>query len=368
MAKKRKNLGKVKRYRHSYQTGKNIAMNIILWLLIVVCVGAGGYFLAPKIIDFGTSTWYSLTDGLGNFGSTSKEEVVPDATPEPTAEPTPSITPIAEVGVIDGIWADVSLSALTSDELIAETIGNLSAQGVTYVVVPLKDTSGYIHYASSLELAAASIASNTIDAAAVATAITEAGMIPVASIVAFQDSISVYQDRDMGIRYLGSDYMWLDNTADAGGKAWMNPYSTLALTFIGDVIEEVAALGYDQVVLSQVQFPKQVSSSQDFGETGGASRADAIANAIATWDARFADSDVILWYEYDYETCAVASTITGEVLPSSLGITNAILNLPLASEDDPNPDTSALAEISAAFTAGGSEHLVIAENGGADFY
>lgn len=367
MAKRRKNLGKVKRYRHSYQTGKSIVMNIILWVLIVVCVGAGGYFLAPKIIDFGTSTWYSLTDGIGNFGGDTQEEAAPEATPEPTAEPTPSVTPIAEVGVIDGTWADVSLSALTSEELIAQTISDLAAQGVTYVVVPLKDTSGYIHYASSLELAAASIASTCIDAAAVADAITAAGMIPVASLATFQDPISVYQDRDMGIRYLGSDYMWLDNTADAGGKAWMNPYSTLALTFIGDVIDEVVSLGYNQVVLSQVQFPSQISSSQDFGETGDASRADALRTAIATWDARFADADVVLWYEYDYATCLEDLNITGEA-PTSFGITNAILNLPLASEDDPDPDTSALAEIAEAFYAGGSEYLVIAENGGADFY
>ncbi len=366
MAKKRKNLGKVKRYRHSFQTGKNIALNIILWVLIVVGVGAGGYFLAPKIIDFGTSTWYSLTDGIGSL-STPQEEVLPEETPAPTAEPTPEPTPIAEVGVIEGTWADVSLSALTSPELIADTVSALTAQGVTYVVVPLKDTSGYIHYASGLEKAAGSIAANCIDAAAVATAITEAGMIPVASISTFQDPLSVYQDRDMGIRYQSTEYMWLDNTADAGGKPWLNPYATLAVDFIGDVVQEVADLGYAQVVLSQVQFPSQVSTSQYFGEVGTATRADALRSAIATWDARFASADLVLWYKYDYETCLEEATITGEV-PSSLGITNAIVSLPLATEEDPAPDTSALSEIADAFFAAGSEYLVVAENGTADFY
>ncbi len=368
MAKKKKSLGKVKRYQHSFRSGKSIAKNILLWIIIIVGVGAGGYFVAPRVIDFGTSTWYSLTEGI-TFGVQKDEpEPEPTLTPAPTAVPTPEVTPIAEVGIIDGTWADVSLSALTTPELIAETISALSAQGVTYVVVPLKDTSGYIHYASTLENAASSIASNCIDAAAVATAITEAGMIPVASIAAFQDPISVYQNRSMGIGYINTDYMWLDNTAEAGGKAWMNPYSEIAITFIGDIIAEIAALGYDQVVLSDVEFPKQVSSSQDFGSIGSATRADAIIAAIAAWDARFADQDVVLWYEYDYATCQTASTIIGEALPSALGITNAIINLPLATTEDPDPDTAALAEIIAAFEEGGSEYVVVAENGTADFY
>ncbi len=366
MAKKRKNLGKVKRYRHSFHTSKNIAINILLWVLIVVSVGAGGYFLAPKIIDFGTSTWYALTDGMGNW---RQDNTVPEptATPAPTPEPTEEIVVVEKVGVVEGSWADVSLSALTTPELIAETVASLAAQGVTYVVVPLKDTSGYIHYASSVENASASIATNSVDAAAIAAAITEAGMVPVASLATFQDSISVYQDRDMGIRYLNSDYMWLDNTVDAGGKAWMNPYADLAIDFIGDLVEEVGSLGYTQVVLSQVQFPAQVSNYQDFGVIGDATRADALRVAIAAWGERFADTDVILWYEYDYATCTEVSTITGE-LPSALGITNAIINLPLATGEDPVPDTSALAQIVADWQSAGAEYVVVAENGTADFY
>ncbi len=369
MAKKRKNLGKVKRYRHSFHSGGQIARNIILWILLIIVVGGGSYFLAPSIIDFGTSTWYSLTDGLGDFSISTPEstpEIVeeePEVTPEPTAE----TTPIATVAVIDGTWADVSLSALTTPELIAETVSSLSAQGVTYVVVPLKDTSGYIHYASSLENSTRSIASTCIDAEAVATAISDAGMIAVASLATFQDPISVYQNRDMGIGYQDTDYMWLDNTADAGGKAWMNPYSDISVTFIGDLIAEVSYLGYSQVVLSQVQFPSQVSTSQNFGTIGEATRADALRNAIAAWDARFADQDVILWVEYDYATCAEVSNITGE-LPSTLGITNAIINLPLATEDNMNPDSSLLDSIVAAFMETGTEYVVVAENGAADFY
>ncbi len=362
--KRKKNLGKVKRYRHNYQSKKSTVLNVVLWVSLVVVALAGGYFVAPTVIDFGTSTWYSLTSGITGFRS--EPEVVPEETPEPTPIATPDATPIAEQGVVDGSWAQVSLSALTTPELIAQTINELSAQGVTYVEVTLKDTAGYIHYASSIEAASSSIAATCIDAQAVATAITEAGMIPVASIAAFQDPISVYQDKSLAIGYIGTDYRWLDNTAEAGGKAWMNPYADASVTFIGDIISEVSAMGYSHVVLGQVQFPKQVSTSQDYGDIGDATRADALRSAIAAWDARFAESDVTLWYSYDYETYLTESTITGE-LPSTLGITNAIVVLPLASEEDPNPDVSSLDAVVAAQKASGSAYVVVQDGDVADF-
>ncbi len=366
MAKRKKqNLGRVKRYRHSYHSTKSVALNAVLWVVLVIGALVGGYFVAPTVIDFGTSTWYSLTSGIINR-TPVEDETEPEATPEPTAAPTPDVTPIAEQGVVDGTWAQVSLSALSTTELIAQTVSDLSAQGVTYVVLQLKDTSGYIHYTSSLEAASSSIATTCVDAQAIATAITDAGMIPVASIATFQDPISVYQDKALAIGYVGTDYRWLDNTAEAGGKAWMNPYADVSITFIGDIISEVSAMGYSHVVLGQVQFPKQVSTSQDYGTTNGATRADALRNAIAAWDVQFADSDVTLWYSYDYETYLTESTITGEV-PSTLGITNAVVVLPLASENDPNPDTSALDEIVAGLKASGSEYVIVQDGDGASF-
>ncbi len=366
MAKKRKSLGKVKRYRHKVRSNKSVALGVLFWLVLIVGALAGGYLVAPRVIDFGTSTWYSLTAGLGGEDDI-EEDHLPEETATPTPAPTATAAPVQTVSVVDGNWADVSLSALTTTELMQQTIETLAAQGVTYVVVQLKDTSGYLHYQSSIENASASIAATTIDAQAVAATISQAGMIPVAAIATFQDPLSVYQDRSMGIQYQETEYRWLDNTADAGGKAWMNPYSDTAVTFIGDIIAEVVSLGYEHVVLGQVQFPAQVSGSQNFGSIGDMTRADALRAAIAAWGTRFAEEKVVLWYEYSYDTCLSESTITGE-LPSTLGIENVIVTLPLATADDPTPDTSALAEIAATFTESGSAYVVVQDGSTATFY
>ena len=51
-------------------------------------------------------------------------------------------------------------------------------------------------------------------------------------------------------------------------------------------MEEVQQLGFEQVVLTNVQFPK-LSKKQDYGTTNGVSRADQLKADIAALQDRF---------------------------------------------------------------------------------
>ena len=77
----------------------------------------------------------------------------------------------------------------------------------------------------------------------------------------------------MAIGYTGQAYLWLDNKASAGGNPWLNPYSDEAVQFIGDLIGEVQSMGFDHVLLENVQFPSAQNGKQDFGSTDGATAA-----------------------------------------------------------------------------------------------
>lgn len=77
----------------------------------------------------------------------------------------------------------------------------------------------------------------------------------------------------MAIGYTGQAYLWLDNKASAGGNPWLNPYSDEAVRFIGDLIGEVQSMGFDHVLLENVQFPSAQNGKQDFGSTDGATAA-----------------------------------------------------------------------------------------------
>ena len=143
-------------------------------------------------------------------------------------------------------------------------------------------------------------------------------MIPVAQLAAFKDPISSRTDRSMAIHY--GDGLWLDAQKD--GNAWLNPYSAAAVEYVGDLVAEVQGMGFEQVVLTNVQFPK-LSRKQDYGETSGVSRADQLKADIAALQSRFAGS-VTLWFSYTLDQCNTNS-VSLDVPAVTLGMHNLIV-------------------------------------------
>ena len=246
------------------------------------------------------------------------------------------------------------MTTLTDEAAIRAAARQLKAQGADYALVTLKDAAGTVYYASGVANAARSITENPVDAAGIAAILREEGIIPAAQLAAFTDPVSVYTDRSMGVHYDGNQ-LWLDSaSAAAGGKAWMNPFAASAVQYIGDLIEEVRTMGYEQVVLTGVQFPNIITRKQDFGTADGKSREGRAARLtadIAAWQTRFAGS-VTLWISY---TDAQCTTIT-----DALGTTGAALgmeNLLVTSSAALDADSRAALEQAAADA--GVQHLVV---------
>lgn len=97
--------------------------------------------------------------------------------------------------------------------------------------------------------------------------------MPVAKLAAFRDPIAARTDRNMAIGYTGQAYLWLDNKASAGGNPWLNPYSDEGVQFIGDLIGEVQSMGFDHVLLENVQFPLPRTASRTSAPPAGATAA-----------------------------------------------------------------------------------------------
>lgn len=383
MFKRNKRGRRLKRYRRSFYSGRDRAKQIGGLVLLAALVFGVGWLAGPHLIDLGTGLWYGVVNPkhdddssqAGGSGSTAAQpagsqtaQSGADSQPQPT--PTPDVTALPEdlqptADILEGNWVTVSLSALGSPEAIQTAAESAAAGGAQYALVTLKDASGYIYYPSAVANASRSIAASTVDAAAVAAAFKAAGVTPVASLAAFRDPIASYTDRTMGIHYANSDYMWLDNAADAGGKPWLNPYSDLAVGFIGDLIAEVHGLGYDHVVLTRVQFPWQVSTKQDYGDTKGLDRAGALASAITAWGERFA-GQVTLWYEYEYSECAAASQSLG-ALPAELGAANLLMRVEAGDEENPGPTAEQVDAAVQAAKAGGCTYVVVREGSAAGF-
>ena len=382
MPRRRRNK-KVKRYHRSfYSRGMKIKKALGILLLAVVVLGAA-WLAAPYVLDWATHTWYTVVRDRDLSDSSQAAASAPEAESAPaSSESSASSTgassgaassqaaassepePLPGTAVREGSWAAVSLSALSDEAAIRAEARSLAEQGVTYALIPFKDTSGYIYYASAVPAASRSVAATVVDPALIASVFKEEGLVPVAGVAAFQDPVASYTDRSMAIQYAGEGgYLWLDAAnAAAGGKAWLNPYADTANAFIGDLIEELYGCGFEQVCLSAVQFPPIVSSRQSFGETGGRSRDAQLAADIAAWDARFAGR-VTLWYEYPLASCTGVSTALG-ALPAQLGVHNLVISLPAGETQDP----AALAETAARMKELGAAWVVVRDSESGRFY
>ena len=326
---------KVKRYRRSFYTREMRLKKGIGIAVLVVAVLAAAWVAAPHVLDWATHTWYTVVRDRDLSASSAVSESASSgaqstAASEPAASSVPEKEPEPEVkgtDIVTGSWAAVDVSTLADDAAIRAAAQQLKAQGVDYGLVTLKTPDGSICYASQVPAAAQSIADTTVDPARIAAIFREEGVIPVAQLAAFKDPISSRTDRSMAIHY--GDGLWLD--AQKGGNAWLNPYSAAAVEYVGDLVAEVQGMGFEQVILTNVQFPK-LSRKQDYGETGGVSRADRLKADIAALQSRFAGS-VTLWFSYTLDQCNTSS-VALDVPAVTLGMDNLLVTADKALDAD----------------------------------
>ena len=353
---------KVKHYHRSFYSREMRVKRGIGIAVLVVAVLAAAWFAAPHVLDWATHTWYTVVkdrdleaesasraEAAASSSAAASSAAASQAASEPEEE-----KPLDGKAVTGGSWAAVDVSTLADDAAIRAAAQQLKAQGADYGLVTLKDADGSIHYASQVAAASGSIAGITVDPARIAAIFREEGIIPAAQLAAFTDPVSVYTDRSMGVHYDGNS-LWLDNVSAAkGGKAWMNPFAASAVQFVGDLIEEVRSMGYEQVVLTGVQFPNIITRKQDFGASGGKSREGRAAQLtadIAAWQTRFAGS-VTLWVSYPDALCTAATDALGTT-GTSLGMENLLVTSSTALDADSR------AALEQAAADAGVKHVVV---------
>lgn len=352
---------KVKHYNRSFYSRETRVKRGIGIVVLVAAVLAAAWFAAPHVLDWATHTWYTVVkDRDLEAESASRAEAAASSAAASSAAASQAASepeeekPLDGKAITGGSWAAVDVSTLADDAAIRAAAQQLKAQGADYGLVTLKDADGSIHYASQVAAASGSIAGITVDPARIAAIFREEGIIPAAQLAAFTDPVSVYTDRSMGVHYDGNS-LWLDNVSAAkGGKAWMNPFAASAVQYVGDLIEEVQGMGYEQVVLTGVQFPNIITRKQDFGASGGKSREGRAAQLtadIAAWQTRFAGS-VTLWVSYPDALCTAATDALGTT-GTSLGMENLLVTSSTALDADSR------AALEQAAADAGVKHVVV---------
>ena len=345
---------KVKRYRRSFYSRGMRIRKIVGIVALVAVVLAAAWFAAPHVLDWATHTWYTVVkdrdleaESASRAAASSQaaaSAAASEAASSAASEPEEDV--FDGKAIVSGRWAELDTAALTDDDTLRTTAQQLKAQGVEYAVLTLKDAAGNIYYASQAAAAAGGIVADPLDAGHIAAILREEKLIPVAQLAAFKDPISSRTDRSMAIHY--GDGLWLDAQKD--GNAWLNPYSAAAVEYVGDLVAEVQGMGFEQVVLTNVQFPK-LSRKQDYGETSGVSRADQLKADIAALQSRFAGS-MTLWFSYTLDQCN-NSSVALDVPALTLGVQNLLVT------SDAAMDADALQALETAATDAGVENLTV---------
>ena len=334
---------KVKRYRRSFYSRGMRIRKIVGIVVLVAVVLAAAWFAAPHVLDWATHTWYTVVkdrdleaESASRAAASSQaaaSAAASEAASSAASEPEEDV--FDGKAIVSGRWAELDTAALTDDDTLRTTAQQL------------KDAAGNIYYASQVAAAAGGIVAEPLDAGHIAAILREEKLIPVAQLAAFKDPISPRTDPSMAIHYNGSA-LWLD--AQKNGNPWLNPYSTAAVEYVGDLVEEVQQLGFEQVVLTNVQFPK-LSKKQDYGTTNGVSRADQLKADIAALQDRFSGK-VTLWFSYTLDQCK-NSSVALDVPALTLGVQNLLVT------SDAAMDADALQALETAATDAGVENLTV---------
>lgn len=276
---------KIRRYRHIYKRRRFSPVKLTVILLVTIVVIFLGVSLYPPIHDFLSGRLLEELKSTFPDISSSKATTPPD---EPLPETAPSSVEPAPQQQAPAASAALRAVYIPQQTLLeggaAEFVGSTGLADINAVVIDLKDETGRILYQTSVQLAAEAAAQheNAIGLAQTVQDLTQAGYTVIGRLCAFQDPVVPYAHKMAAVKYMNSDWIWLDNAEEDGGKAWLNPYSPVAQSYIIDLAAEAAAAGVKTLLVDAVQFPQgQGLDLATYGEWSGGKGRDAVLSEFS---------------------------------------------------------------------------------------
>lgn len=275
---------KVKHYHRSFYSRETRVKRGIGIVVLVAAVLAAAWLAAPHVLDWATHTWYTVVkDRDLEAESASRAEAAASsaaassaAASQAASEPEPEEEkPLDGKAITGGSWAELDVTTLTDEAAIRAAARQLKQQGADYALVTLKDAKARCIMLPAWQLLPrASPKTRWMRPISPPScgrrALSRRHSLPPLPTRCRCTPTAAWACTTMATA------PWLDNVSAAkGGKAWMNPFAASAVQYVGDLIEEVQGMGYEQVVLTGVQFPNIITRKQDFGASGGKHERDA---------------------------------------------------------------------------------------------
>ncbi|MEG2053575.1 MAG: putative glycoside hydrolase [Oscillospiraceae bacterium] len=331
---------KIKRYKKSFtnntqkvRTAGKIGVFVVALAILFVL----GFFFAKPLIDAVSGFWYNSIKAQGDKTSAS---VVAEVTPSPTDSEIAQPTAVPQVEVADfsnpANWRTVNISQVVTAEGAQAVAKSLATEGVKYAIIPLKDANGNVYYKSNLELAQNAISTTVVDATTLAKTFSDNGVIPCAYMSAFKDPLAAYADREMAVKFGADEYLWLDSSADLGGKPWLNPYNEKAKNYVTDMAKEIYSLGFKQIIVDKLQFPSGFGTNLcGYGEGSAQMGHGAALGVTAKALQEIAkNNNASVWVQVPAEALAGVNMMGYDEAPTEIGIENMLVKVTLSRLED----------------------------------
>lgn len=263
---------KIKRYNGRYHHRKSLLAKLVLvlvWLLGIIALVWVGFYAYQPIMDFIDDSMNNSSSSQNSESLQTSSQLVSSSMPSQSQEP---VLPVYD-GVTKAVFLSRELYSV-SDTLEA-FLASAVNEGANTVVVEYKDDEGIVYHDTNVAMAieGKAVSENATDLSIIAKTIRDAGLIPAARIYGFEDHTVSYQLRDVAGHYRDEDFLWYDDSPENGGKAWLNPYNEEARAYLLELADEAAELGFEEIVMSGVHFPKGYQlDAINFGETAGVSK------------------------------------------------------------------------------------------------
>lgn len=189
------------------------------------------------------------------------------------------------------LWlTDTPLTGISGAEALA-------ASGCNAVAVTMKDSSGSVYYDSEAALPAARKAADTT--AAALKELTDSGAHTVARLSCLLDSRAAAADVEgRGLKNTGG-YLFYDGN----NLNWLDPSKEGTRTYVSQLAQECAALGFDEILLTDFTFPTEGKLDKiQYPEEGRESSLAGLLEAVRSALDQAGYGDVLLSVELPAET------------------------------------------------------------------
>src|SRR5689334_8587245 len=256
-----------------------------LALLLPACSGHDASATTKGAIDSVAAS--SVGGGSDSSTHPVAGAVAPSATPGPVSAQVQKLrtdlsTPIR------GLY--INRFAAQSTKKMARLIGVADSTEINAFVIDIKDEFGLnFHSSDPLLQKNEGTAPKVANMKALVDTLNAHGILPIARMVVFKDSVTARMNPDHTIRKADGS-PWRDKK----GLTWVNPYANAIWEYNFRVAEEAIKMGFGEIQFDYIRFPEPYKSlpPQVFPESNGRSKPQVLAEFLKTARERFAKMGV----------------------------------------------------------------------------